>query len=84
MTQDTVTITPVTITEAELFAEIERLAERTNPSMNRKQFTILRHGRTLGVPWGDLTSWYNEKFGTTFSTNELRSKYHRVKERHVS
>lgn len=74
----------VEITEAELFAEIDKLERRKIVlPFTDVQIRLIRYALEKGVSWRTLTGWFNAKFDADFRENAMRAKYHAEKDKYI-
>ncbi|MDD5353042.1 MAG: hypothetical protein PHS93_07785 [Candidatus Omnitrophica bacterium] len=71
------------ITEAELMAEIALLEPKASPPpFTNLQMIAIEAARERGILWDDIANWFNGKFGTNYTSPQMRCKYnHQLKMR---
>lgn len=71
------------ITEAEYFAELDKLRETKSESLTDEQYKFLEYGRENIVPiiWKVLTEAFNKAWDTDFKQACLYIRYEKERER---
>jgi hypothetical protein len=69
-----------TITEVELFAEIDRLKqEGYNRGLSKLQFNLIHYARSkkvgVALSWRIITKFFNTEFKSNYTEKQLNSKY---------
>lgn len=63
------------ITEAELFAELDKLPRKEARILTEQEIRLIAHARDMGVEWDVLAKFINDKFGRTYNGHTLACKY---------